>query len=120
MTAPEGVTDTFTFTHHTCGATVHVIKGREQPHRCRTDARKAAVEAVAFHTLSTADESCCSCGEWLGLRESGPVEMQHAEHVASAVLNALTEAGWTPPIDLTPAAPGPLTRQDPANRPEER
>lgn len=30
-------TDTFTFQHVVCGATVQVIDAKEQPHRCRID-----------------------------------------------------------------------------------
>jgi hypothetical protein len=49
------------------------------------------VEVLAAHSLSTADETCCSCGEWLGRRDLGPVEFQHRDHIADALMPLLTK-----------------------------
>lgn len=37
MTEVQTWTATFTYPCRTCGVTVQVIEGRQQPHRCRID-----------------------------------------------------------------------------------
>ena len=37
MSGAEGFVTTFSFIHVVCGATVQVVDGVQQPHRCRID-----------------------------------------------------------------------------------
>ena len=40
---------------------------------------------IELHTMSTSDDTCCSCGAWFNTL-AGAIDIQHRDHIADALI----------------------------------